>query len=151
MYLLFAVYLSGVYAAAGLPSLFSLTFRPRLNVRLFAYMFSDYRSSLLNVVFFVPLGFLLPMLWQRFRRFHRTFFFALGLSLVIEILQLLTPRATDVNDLVTNSAGAVLGYGFSMLLQRIFPGLRSQDDSREVYFIGLIVGAVMFFLYPLFF
>lgn len=69
VYLLFALYLSGMYAAAGLPSFHTLTFRPRLNFTFFEYMFSDYRSSLLNVLFFMPLGFLLPLIWTRFRSF----------------------------------------------------------------------------------
>lgn len=148
-YLLFAIYLCGVYAAAGLPGVHRLTFLPRVNVDFFLYMFSDYRSSLLNVVFFLPLGFFLPMLWRRFRRMHRTVLFGFGTSLFIELAQLLTPRATDVNDLITNTAGTILGYILAMLAQWIVPSLIPENNSRDVYRICGIVVATMFFVHPL--
>lgn len=148
-YLLFAVYLCGVYAAAGLPGIHRLAFRPRVNLKLFAYMFSDYRSSLLNVLFFLPLGFFLPMLWRRFRNLLRTLLFALGASTAVELAQLLTPRATDVNDLMTNTTGALLGYGLAIILQWISPSMIPDNDSRDVYWICGLVVAVMFLVHPL--
>lgn len=148
-YLLFAVYLCGVYAAAGLPCFRCITFRPRVNLTLFAYMFSDYRSSLLNILFFIPMGFLLPMIWTRFRAVYRTVPFGLAASIFIEGTQLLSPRATDVNDLITNTLGTVIGYSLAMMLQWLLPDLKPENDSRDVYPICLLVVVVMFFIHPL--
>lgn len=148
-YLLFALYLCGVYAAAGLPDVFSLTFRPRLNVTFFAYMFSDYKSSLLNVLFFVPLGFLLPMIWTRFRPVYKTVLFGFAASVFIELMQLFSPRATDVNDLLTNTAGALVGCCAARLLQLLFPGLTPENDSRGVYLVCIGVVALMFLVHPM--
>lgn len=148
VYLLFALYLCGVYAAAGLPTVTRIQFRPRLNFTFFAYMFSDYRSSLLNILFFMPLGFLLPMIWKKFRAVYRTIPFAFLASLFIEAAQLLTPRATDVNDLLTNTFGGILGYALAMILQLIFPCLKPENESRDVYWICLIVMTTMFFVHP---
>lgn len=149
VYLAFALYLCGMYAAAGLPDIQRFRFRPRLNVDFFAYMFSDYKSSLLNVLFFMPLGFLLPTIWRRFRNGLRTMAFGFFTSAVIEGAQLFSPRATDVNDLMTNTVGAVAGYGLAMLLQWLFPGMRPENDSKDVYPICGIVGLTMFFVHPL--
>lgn len=149
LYLLFALYLCGMYAAAGLPAFTRIRFRPRLNFTFFAYMFSDYRSSLLNVLFFMPLGFLLPTIWKQFRTVWRTVLFSLGASLLIELAQLLSPRATDVNDLITNTVGGILGYAIAMILQWLFPALQSDNESRDVYWICGIVLVTMFFLHPI--
>ncbi|MDO5400217.1 MAG: VanZ family protein [Eubacteriales bacterium] len=148
-YLLFAVYLCGVYAAAGLPGFHRVTYRPRVNLSFFAYMFSDYRSSLLNVLFFLPLGFFLPMLWRRFRQPLRTLLFGLGASAFVELFQLLTPRATDVNDLMTNTAGTLAGYVLAIFVQWLSPSMIPDNDSRDVYWICGLAVATMFLVHPL--
>ena len=66
-YLIMSLYLAAVDAVVGLPSLLYIRIDQNINLVPFAYMFSDYRNSLLNVLLFVPLGFLLPVLWKRFR------------------------------------------------------------------------------------
>lgn len=147
LYLLFALYLCSVYTAAGLPNIRRLTYCPRVNLTLFAYLFTD-RSSILNVLFFIPLGFLLPLIWTRFRAFYRTIPFGLGVSAVIEASQIFTYRATDVNDLMTNTLGTLIGYCLAMLLQWFFPALKPGSDSRDVYWICLAVAALMFFVHP---
>lgn len=148
LYLLFALYLCSVYTAAGLPNIRRLTYCPRVNLTPFAYLLSD-RSSILNVLFFIPLGFLLPLIWTRFRAFYRTIPFGLGVSAVIEASQVFTYRATDVNDLMTNTLGTLVGYCLAMLLQWIFPVLKPGSDSRDVYWICLAVAALMFFVHPM--
>ena len=61
-YLTMSVYLAAVDAVVGLPSLLYIRFDRNINLVPFAYMFSDYGNSLLNVLLFVPLGFFLPIL-----------------------------------------------------------------------------------------
>ena len=56
-YLTMSVYLAAVDAVVGLPSLLYIRFDRNINLVPFAYMFSDYGNSLLNVLLFVPLGF----------------------------------------------------------------------------------------------
>ena len=71
-YCLMAIYLSGVYALAGLPTVGYIRFDPNINLVPFAYLFSDFTNSFLNVLLFVPLGILLPLLWKRFKNPLRT-------------------------------------------------------------------------------
>ena len=59
-YLIFAIYLAGVDAVVGLPCITYIRLDFNYNFVPFLHMFSDYRSSLLNVLLFVPLGFFLP-------------------------------------------------------------------------------------------
>ena len=64
-----------------------------------------------NVVMFLPLGALLPAASGKLRQFFRTFFASLGLILTVEVLQLFTLLGScDVDDLILNMAGVILGY-----------------------------------------
>lgn len=65
-----------------------------------------------NVVMFVPLGFFLPCIWERVRAVWKTFLWGLLLITVAELLQLLTLLGScDVDDLILNLLGILLGYG----------------------------------------
>lgn len=75
-----------------------------------------------NVVMFVPLGVLLPLLFQRLRSFGALVWRVALISLGIELLQLPTRvRATDVDDILLNVVGALIGYALFRLLRRVAP------------------------------
>jgi glycopeptide antibiotics resistance protein len=65
-----------------------------------------------NVLLFVPLGFLLPLLVPAMRRWWQALAVGAGVSLLIELYQLAWPgvRKASVNDLLMNALGAVLGF-----------------------------------------
>lgn len=146
--LLFSLYLAAVDAVVGLPSLLSVRFDVHVNLIPFAYMFSDYGNSLLNVLLFFPLGFFLTVLWKQFRSFFRTAAFGLFFSLMIELLQLFTRRATDVNDLITNTVGTVLGWCLGRVLLKCFPSLKPSERIQEVAVVFGVTFAVMFLVQP---
>lgn len=66
----------------------------------------------LNIFCFIPLGFLCPMLSKTYEeQAKKTLLLGFVLSLIIEISQLFTLyRATDINDLIANVLGTVIGY-----------------------------------------
>lgn len=63
-----------------------------------------------NIVMFMPIGFLLPLLWKKFENVFITFGTGFLLSLSIELLQLPQMRSSDVDDLWLNTLGTVIGY-----------------------------------------
>ena len=74
----------------------------------------------MNIVLFMPLGFFCPLISKRYRRVKNTVFTGFGLSLTIELAQLFTMyRATDIDDLITNTAGTLLGYACFRLIHRL--------------------------------
>ena len=74
-------------------------------------------NVLLNIALFVPLGVLLPLLWKPFRKWYAALGAGFGVSLLIELTQLLTARGMcDVDDLFTNTLGAMLGWCAAMLV-----------------------------------
>ena len=77
-------------------------------------------STILNIIFFMPFGFLLPTLWNKFRKFIPTVFAGFIFSLIIEVGQLFTIRATDVDDLIMNTLGTICGWIIFKLMSKIF-------------------------------
>lgn len=64
-----------------------------------------------NVIGFAPLGFILPLLSNRFQKFFIVTLAAFCLSLTFELLQLvLEVGSFDVDDLILNTLGAILGF-----------------------------------------
>ncbi|WP_254898188.1 VanZ family protein [Kitasatospora sp. NA04385] len=65
-----------------------------------------------NVLLGVPFGLLLPVLWPKARGLFRVLLATAVLMLLVELVQgtLLTGRAFNVDDIILNTTGAVLGY-----------------------------------------
>ncbi|WP_423800474.1 VanZ family protein [Neobacillus sp. SAB-20_R2A] len=64
-----------------------------------------------NVVGFIPLGFILPLLAKKFQKLRTVMLAAFSLSLSYEILQLVFEFGSfDVDDLILNTFGGILGY-----------------------------------------
>ena len=83
----------------------------------------NWANVLLNVALFVPLGGLLPLLWKKCRKWYVTLPIGFGLSLVIELVQLaFCLGSCDVDDLITNTLGAVIGYFCIMAFLSLFNG-----------------------------
>ena len=84
------------------------------------YSVKNIANVLLNVAMFVPLGFLLPLLWKLCRKWYVAIPSGFGFSLAIELIQLLTRRGVcDVDDLFCNTLGAVIGYFLIMAVLAI--------------------------------
>ena len=88
-------------------------------------------STILNIIFFMPFGFLLPTLWNKFRKFIPTVFAGFIFSLIIEVGQLFTIRATDVDDLLMNTLGTILGFILFKILSIIFKKLSNKTMVEE--------------------
>ena len=147
-YLIFSVYLAAVDAVVGLPDISYIRLSFNYNFVPFLYMFSDYKNSLLNVLLFVPLGFFLPFFWKKFRSFGYTVLFGFCTSLFIELLQIFTFRATDVNDLITNTLGAALGYLLARVLLKFLPKHTPSEQTGDVFIVFGISFGVMFLFQP---
>ena len=71
-----------------------------------------------NIVMFIPLGCLLPSCFAKGQRFLRCMLTATGLLIAVELTQVFSLRGTcDVDDLILNLTGAVLGYGLWRLMR----------------------------------
>ncbi len=64
-----------------------------------------------NILAFMPLGFFLPLLFQRFLKFRNTLLFVMATTFTVECLQYaFRVGSFDVDDLILNTVGGVLGF-----------------------------------------
>lgn len=148
LYTVFSIYLAAVYSVVGLPNVTYVRFEPNLNLVPFLNMFSALTGTILNVILFVPMGFFLMLLWKRFRNPLRCILFGFAASLTIEILQIFTFRATDINDLITNTLGTLIGWLLGYLVLKCCPKLVCDNDRRDLPIVLGTVFCVMFFVFP---
>lgn len=97
-----------------------------VNFKPFIYLF-DYPSmkdALLNLIgnttMFIPLGIVWPVVFKRLNSHGKIIAAGFGVSLVIEVLQLpFFDRASDVDDLILNTLGFLMGYGIYLLVKKL--------------------------------
>ena len=66
---------------------------------------------LLNVLLFVPFGFLTPLSTERLQKWWKVLFLGLCFSLFIELLQVSLHRGYfDIGDLMHNTIGTIIGF-----------------------------------------
>lgn len=146
----FAAYLTGVFCATGIPSIRTIRFDPDVNLIPIVDIVNDpvsyIKNTILNIILFIPLGFLLPIIWKTFRPLKKVIAVGLGLSVLIELLQLFNFRLTDIDDLITNTVGTLIGF----LMAKLAPKCKSEYnyDIYEPFIIFAIALLTMFFAQP---
>lgn len=149
LYFVFATYLSAVYLFVGMPTLQFMRFDISLTLVPFLPMVDDIKNTILNIFLFVPLGVILPFLWKKYNSAKAVLLFGFFLSLSIELLQILTYRATDINDILANTLGSVLGYFLFSIIAHFIPSLiKFTGKKNDVSIIITVVSIVMFFIQP---
>lgn len=75
-------------------------------------------SLLGNIVLFIPLGLLIPFIYKTKGKFVILIGFCF--SLFIELFQLMLPRWTDIDDIILNTFGTLIGYLLYKLYVKIY-------------------------------
>lgn len=131
---LFAAYIGAIFYLTGAGtvyhiSLYGLEIRSaQVNLLPFSREV-DFAAYLQNILLFLPLGMLLPLIWPSLRRLSFTVLSGFSLSLLIEASQLLNNRRTDVDDLILNTLGALLGYCLFLLLRPALRRIKYQSSG----------------------
>ena len=148
----FVLFLFGVLTVTGVPSLRYLTPDFTINLIPFSEVPQGLPGSLLqpvlNMILFVPLGLFLPTLWDKYRVCWRTVLFGGGLSLCIELMQLFNFRTTDLDDLICNTLGTLIGCTLFRLFARRNPLAPAGDSKPGPALLCLLVLLLNFFLFP---
>ncbi len=118
------------YAVTAYPFRVNLT--PFINL----FDYDNKRDLLLNVIgnctLFIPTGIILPIVYKRLNNFWKVLFSGVLISLFIEILQLpFSVRASDVDDLILNTAGAAVGYWIYFLIKRFVKVKKSPNPTEN--------------------
>lgn len=155
-YILFSFYIIVLLSAVGVPDIYSLTFDPTFNVLPIIDIFNspiDYiKNEVLNIILFIPLGFFLPIMWYHtFHSVKSVTVFSMGVSLAIEISQIFTFRLTDIDDLITNVLGGIIGFLIVKVFLKKLPANSNGNDGKisekmEVTILLLCSVGVKFFI-----
>lgn len=148
LYICMALYVAGIGNVWDIGKFGSVIRMEEINFKLFQ---SDGMATyILNIIMFVPLGFLLPLIWKKYRKVWRVLCIGAVFSLAIEIGQLFNRRQTDIDDFLMNTIGACIGFGIWMLFAVV---LKRRDaktysltkNEAAVYIAASVLGT--FFLY----
>lgn len=146
-YLIFAAYLSVMLNVVGFPSIQYLNPQADLNLIPFSDAGGGILGFVLNAIMFLPFGFLLPVIWKRWRSLRKTGLAGLCMSLLIEVSQLLNFRASDVDDLLANTLGSLAGYILASLITKKFQRPEAGKGRNQDFYLILAEGmAAMFFV-----
>ena len=152
--LLFVLYLWQVYDLTGVGGLTDIIYAPKggidqpiIRARINLVPFNNNEKTFyLNILMLIPFGFLVPLIWKNYRKAYKTAILGAGFSLLIELSQLITTRTTDIDDLITNTLGALLGF----IIWKIFfkNHLKETENSKRDVIVYILLSFLgMFFLY----
>lgn len=74
-----------------------------------------------NILMFVPWGLGLPLLWRKFQSVFKVAFASLMLPVFIEFVQLFIGRSVDIDDVILNLAGGILGGLIYLMIKKFAP------------------------------
>lgn len=148
---LFVVYMNVMFCVVGIPSAQFVRWNPEINW----IPFRDFSSAnivgmSLNILMFIPFGAFLPIYFGRFWKMSTTVLAGAFMSFTIEVLQLFTFRLTDIDDLIMNTLGTLLGYGIgAIIVHKQKERLVDHDVMKLIGIIGICMLVVVFVNEPL--
>jgi len=172
---IFVYYFTGVLSFTGIPSIMDivhnsfgiitgLNIQPdEINLIPFYWMTDGIRPYIENILLFIPLGFMHPLIWKRYEVLWRTLLTGLTFSLIIELSQLFNQRITDIDDLLMNTLGTFVGWVIFRLLKKHLSKLRDKVDVKSSnnekiplplreeasFYMASALAGMFFFFYPL--
>lgn len=73
-----------------------------------------------NIIIFIPLGIFAPIVFKRMRKFYITALTVFAVTFSVEFFQYFIGRSSDVDDLIANLSGGMIGYGIFKLSGYLF-------------------------------
>lgn len=87
---------------------------------------------------------------EKFDSFKRILLVNLGISLLIELSQLFNNRKTDIDDIILNVAGAIIGYIVYKLVTKLFPKISNKNmfniSEFVIYVLIMTIGRFCYLL-----
>jgi hypothetical protein len=101
-----------------------------------------------NILMLVPFGFLIARIYPGARKYRWTFLYSVGFSLMIELTQYATTtRIFDIDDIIFNAMGGLIGYTCFRILYKVLPLRASKGTFPDKLSVkGIIAGAFVFAL-----
>ena len=107
-----------------------------------------FRQVVGNILLFVPFGFFVTY-YVNIKKISTMFLMTVGVSLVIEIVQYFIGRSFDIDDIILNVTGGILGFMVYVALDAIkerLPAFFQKDFFYTILSILFIAFIVLYFL-----
>ena len=99
---------------------------------------SLFRNLILNMLLFVPFGFLLPFYSDKLKKMYKVVLIGFGFTLLIEIFQYVSNFGIfEIDDIFDNTIGVIIGYSIFMIYTKIKE--KRKFKTIIVYFIPMIL------------
>ena len=102
------------------------------NISLIPFQSEGMFTYCMNVIMLMPLGFLLPYIWKNFRNPLKVALTGFSFSIFIEFAQLPTNRLVDIDDLMMNTLGAILGYVVWKMIGKYFFNKKEEQRTTSL-------------------
>jgi glycopeptide antibiotics resistance protein len=115
-----------------------------------SFSITAWRNIILNIIMFVPFGFLLSVLSERFRKAGKTYLVGFILTVGIECIQYFTGRGIfEIDDIIGNTIGTMIGYGLITLLFYVIEKFRNKTSTiggrkAAIFQIPLMLTIIVF-------
>lgn len=128
-------------------------------IKMFNNNFTDIHTALYNVIgnilLFIPLGFGIPLFFNKKNKLFKIILYGFTASLFIESIQIFTPNNfTDIDDIIFNTFGSVLGFLIFNIIYMIFKKTKIESfinsisnsyDGNLLLVIGKPIGTIILF------
>lgn len=96
------------------------------------------RNNALNIMLFIPLGFLLPIYSDKFKKVYTAVPIGFLVTLAIEVIQYITKMGIfEVDDIFNNTFGTLIGYCIFMIFYNLI------KKKNRKYIVGYIVPVIV--------
>lgn len=93
-----------------------------------------YSNTFINIFLFIPLGFYLNILGTKFHILTRASIL-ISIPIIVEIIQYITSSGiSDIDDVILNFTGGLIGMLLSLLLEKAYSIIRKSPDKRMLEF-----------------
>lgn len=145
--ILFSLYINALFNVVGIPDIAYIKWEPSVNWIPFTDLsLSNVTGMLMNILLFVPFGGFITVYFNKFKKWKMLILAGFVLSILIEIMQLFTFRATDVDDLIMNTTGTIIG---GIIAKRFFKKSSSEIEDKDVIklFIMVLLMLIIHFVF----
>ncbi len=70
-----------------------------------------------NVMLFLPLGFFVAFIWRKYHSIKKIIILGLSVTCLVEFIQYFIGRSSDIDDVLLNTFGTVIGYVLLLMIQ----------------------------------
>ncbi len=103
---------------------------------------SLFRNIILNILLFIPLGFLLPFYSDKLKKGYKIILIGFIFTLIIEIIQYITKIGIfEIDDILNNIIGTLIGY----CIFKIYYNLKNKSKKYIGYYFLPLIILILFF------